>query len=102
MAHGTSSLTYGDPAAERCSRSAMAVCALRLLRKETLTETKKRDRPSPRAGSRSLRKTASPESGPAFRSRTPAGLAHFKNYFGQLVLTIFRVVTVMSPVSCSS
>jgi hypothetical protein len=32
MSHGNASLTQGDPAAERCSRCVMAVCALRLAR----------------------------------------------------------------------
>jgi hypothetical protein len=32
MAHGHASVMHGDPAAERCSRSVMAVCALRLAR----------------------------------------------------------------------
>ena len=70
-------------AAMRCSRSVMTVCALRLLRRETLTETKKRDQPLQ-------------EGNPAH------GLGGFEDYLGQFVLTIFRFVTVMSPVSCSS
>jgi len=33
MGHGRSSLAHGDPTAEQCSRSVMALCALRLARR---------------------------------------------------------------------
>jgi hypothetical protein len=37
MGHGNASLLYGDPAAERCARSVMAACALRLARSLRVT-----------------------------------------------------------------
>ena len=55
---------------------------MRLARRETLTEAKSEYQP--------------------LQEAIPRATDGFKNYLGQLVLTIFSVVTVMSPVSCSS
>jgi hypothetical protein len=46
MGHGKASLKYGDPAADPCSRSAMALCSLRLARQGQYRKVAEVDRPA--------------------------------------------------------